>query len=82
MSDIVIVGMGGRNWNGPYVEGLEHDPWGHQYVAVVSAWPARTEKEDASRRAVWVLSAGPDGIIETGPGHAKPAGDDIGVRLN
>lgn len=44
------------------------DPWGNQYLIVVSANPP----------AVTVLSAGPNGIVETGFSEVgTPTGDDI-----
>jgi len=73
----------GRNaWKGPYVERLTEDPWGNQYIVnIKGADPANVQA-----KVVWVLSAGPNGKIETdssvladsGP---TPGGDDIVVRI-
>jgi len=55
---------------------LPMDPWGNHYVI----YPA-----SAAPLARWVLSAGPNGIVETpfrqDPEHAVIGGDDIGFRL-
>ncbi|MEO8260898.1 MAG: glycosyltransferase family 2 protein, partial [Acidobacteriota bacterium] len=60
------------------------DPWGNRYfIYPVPAGPDASRRADISR---WVLSAGPNGIMETP--YRQPAdgatlgGDDIGVRLN
>lgn len=55
---------------------LSPDPWGNCYVMNLAA-------ANSSSMAVWVLSAGPDGIIET-PFVASsdaPAGDDVRMRI-
>jgi len=50
------------------------DPWGNGYVVNIGA---------AAGRVVWLLSAGPDGVIQTpfDGSTAEPAGDDRGRRL-
>lgn len=79
----------GMGWAGPYLpEPPGPDPWGHQYVVNIGLIPSADAPPDeagAAKYAVWVLSAGPDGIIQT-PfrqliADATLAGDDIGVRL-
>ncbi len=62
--------MGGAAWAGPYGGTLTPDPWGHAYLVNVDGWI------NAREHAV-VLSAGPDGIAETLPLSASPAGDDL-----
>ena len=55
---------------------LSPDPWGNCYVVNLVA-------ANSSGMAVWALSAGPDGIIET-PFDASsdaPAGDDVRIRI-
>ncbi len=53
------------------------DPWGNRYIVNVGA--------RVGGEAVWVISAGPDGVIETPyrqpPATARLAGDDVGVRI-
>jgi hypothetical protein len=57
------------------------DPWGHRYEVNIGAL-SNTNGEAA---AVWVLSAGPDGIVDTPfiarASEARLRGDDIGVRI-
>jgi succinoglycan biosynthesis protein ExoA len=64
---------------------LAPDPWGNHYLI----YPSPAEAAGAPRRAGmarWVLSAGPNGIVETPfrqtPDRAALGGDDIGVRLD
>ena len=65
--------FGARGWRGPYLSpGIKPDAWGHRYVMNVASWSQR-------RGALVVLSAGPNGIIDTPfdmPG-AAPGGDDL-----
>jgi general secretion pathway protein G len=69
-------------WRGPYLEKVGTDPWGNKYlVNIKNADPA-----DSSPKVVWVLSAGPNGKIETDPNSATdigpvPGGDDIAIRI-
>ncbi len=55
---------------------LPADPWGNCYVVNLAAVRAATS-------AVWALSAGPDGMLDTPFAGAaeSPAGDDVGVRI-
>ena len=52
------------------------DPWGNCYALNLAA-------ANRPGTAVWVLSAGPDGIIDTPFLDAveTPAGDDVGIRV-
>ena len=61
---------GVRGWGGPYLDRpLESDPWGHRYAIRLGQ----------GRDVTLVLSAGPDGIVQTRDGEngLEPAGDDI-----
>jgi len=67
-------------WRGPYQPTLPADPWGNRYAVNIGNM--------AGANAVWVLSAGPDGIVQTAFNQAIPAngvltttGDDIGYRM-
>ena len=60
-------------WKGPYMAMVTPDPWGRQYVINAADF--------ATANAVWIISAGPDGIINTSTASLKPAGDDIGIRI-
>jgi hypothetical protein len=63
------------------------DPWGDRYTVNVGALHDRTMAAAAAPTgaAIWVLSAGPNGIIETpfaqDAERATLKGDDIGARV-
>jgi prepilin-type N-terminal cleavage/methylation domain-containing protein len=78
-----------NSWKGPYITNLGQDPWGHAYIIHVGAMqkngcpvgstgapPACTAP--AAGTFGWILSAGPDGNLDTGPTATQLAGDDIG----
>jgi hypothetical protein len=67
---LLIPAMGGRNWSGPYLDELVPDPWGNAYLVNVDGLID-------SREEPMVLSAGPDGIVQTQPFESRPAGDDL-----
>ncbi|NKB87547.1 MAG: hypothetical protein GKS06_04950 [Acidobacteria bacterium] len=78
-----------RGWNGPYLSSaIQDDSWGHAYL-VNSFWlDPRNVIQDVDGTklgAVWVLSAGPNGVLETPFYQPRDAarlfGDDIGYRL-
>ncbi|MFH0811909.1 MAG: prepilin-type N-terminal cleavage/methylation domain-containing protein, partial [Pseudomonadota bacterium] len=60
--------LGTNAWKGPYVPSLKKDPWGNKYVVVVQ-WlgepVAETTGGKKYQRAAYVISAGPNGLIET-----------------
>jgi type II secretory pathway pseudopilin PulG len=61
---------GTRGWSGPYLDRpLGADPWGHRYAV----------RFGHGKAATVVLSAGPDGVINTvdGKGGLVVGGDDI-----
>ncbi len=66
--------MGGPGWQGPYGEAVE-DPWGHAYIA-------NLEGLVDTRLPAWILSAGPDGVVQTSAGDMKPRGDDLLLPIN
>ena len=73
---------GPRAWRGPYLERVAQDPWGNRYLVNIK----NADPTDTSPNVVWVLSAGPNGKIETDPTTLADAGpiaggDDITVRL-
>lgn len=62
------------NWKGPYMANVAPDPWGRKYYI--------NAKEFGSALIVWIISAGPNGILETYPtASMQPGGDDIGLVL-
>ena len=79
----VYTTVGRFAWRGPYLTALGTDPWGNAYI--VNAKSLRY----GVNKAGFVLSAGPDGIIQTafdqdigsGSSAVAVAGDDIVARL-
>ena len=57
-----------------YIQVLMPDPWGNAYLANVDGLQAGTQR-------IKVLSAGPDGVIETPPSATEATGDDILIHL-
>jgi prepilin-type N-terminal cleavage/methylation domain-containing protein len=77
-------------WNGPYFSSqLMADPWGNRYAvnaALVDLSPGAATASGQAKMAVWVLSSGPNGIVETPFAQSiltalRPGGDDIGTRI-
>ncbi|ANM31215.1 hypothetical protein ABI59_19000 [Acidobacteria bacterium Mor1] len=68
---------GSHAWRGPYLAGDLTDPWGNAYVISVAGLRGEAGSNG------WILSAGPDGRLDTDDGDASiPAdSDDLGVRL-
>jgi prepilin-type N-terminal cleavage/methylation domain-containing protein len=73
-----------KRWKGPYIANVSVDPWGQTYIAHVGAMeengipviitsPRLFEKPEG-----WILSAGPDGLLQTSPTDTTLSGDDIG----
>jgi prepilin-type N-terminal cleavage/methylation domain-containing protein len=56
-------------WNGPYFSSqIGADPWGNRYlvnIGLIDTSPGAATLSGQPKMAVWVLSAGPNGIIET-----------------
>jgi prepilin-type N-terminal cleavage/methylation domain-containing protein len=72
---------GDLRWNGPYATQLPTDPWGHPYV--INAVQFVQAPPPAAQIPVWVMSAGPNGVIDTNiaAGTITPTLDDIGFRI-
>jgi hypothetical protein len=73
-------------WRGPYLEKVSQDPWGNKYLVNIKNADPNPDPADASPKVVWVLSAGPNGKIETNPNALAdsgpvPGGDDIATRI-
>lgn len=61
-------------WKGPYIARVSPDPWGYAYLT--------NAKDFANPTApVWILSAGPNGTVETNALSPDVGGDDIGLRI-
>ena len=60
-------------WRGPYMDGLSADPWGFRYGVNVGLFGGR------GGQSVFVLSAGPNGLIETpfAVVGLRQGGDDV-----
>ena len=69
-------GTGEFAWRGSYLAEAPEDPWGKRFIVNV-----RWLQPGVSPNVVWVLSAGPNKIIETTFAQPSLAGDDIGFRL-
>lgn len=76
-------------WNGPYLSAeLKGDPWGNRYL-VNSQWldggSTAADADGRPRRAVFVISAGNNGVVETpfdqAITDARAYGDDIVIRI-
>lgn len=61
------------SWKGPYMNKVGADPWGNAYILNAT--------EFLTGGSVWVLSAGPNGTVETGRGAMDLSGDDIGTTI-
>lgn len=65
-------------WKGTYVSELDEDPWGNKYLSNIG------NASDGCSFGVYVLSAGPNGIVETAYDLAltgTAAGDDVIARI-
>lgn len=65
-------------WKGPYITDIKEDPWGNQYVINTEPWLSGSA---VANHYVWILSAGPKGVLETATTSDVLVGDDIGIRL-
>lgn len=76
-------------WNGPYFSNeIGADPWGNRYlvnIGLIDTSPGAATLSGQQKLAVWVLSPGPNGTVETPFTlpilNAAAAGDDIAVRI-
>jgi general secretion pathway protein G len=66
-------GCYGAKWKGPYMAHVSADPWGNAYMINTASITAGG--------TAWILSAGPDGIIDTAAGASSLQGDDLGIIL-
>ncbi len=63
-----------KNWKGPYIAVVSQDPWGNAYLTNANGFRI-------AGRPAWIISAGPNGRINTPSTNAVLVGDDIGIRL-
>jgi len=66
---------GETKWAGPYSNLYKADPWGQRYLCNVGNF------HPGQNGPVWVLSAGPDGMIQTPATSLVLQGDDIGFLV-
>lgn len=66
-------------WKGPYMAHVTADPWGHAYVTNADAYRSTA----SPLPPIWIISAGPDGILQTRSMHTEvvSTSDDVGLRL-
>jgi general secretion pathway protein G len=62
-------------WKGAYLPEAGADPWGNTYLV------GSKNFDDPAGKPVWILSAGPDGILQTGINDDALSNDDIGIRV-
>jgi hypothetical protein len=76
-------------WNGPYLSNtIGADAWNNRFAVNVGLFDATGGTQTASgetKSAVWVISAGPNGTLDTAYAQpmttAAPGGDDIAVKV-
>jgi prepilin-type N-terminal cleavage/methylation domain-containing protein len=76
-------------WNGPYLSStIGSDAWNNRYavnVGLIDTTQGTQTAAGATKSAVWVISAGPNGQIETPYTQAittaVTTGDDVGIRI-
>ncbi len=61
------------NWKGPYMTSFDADPWGNAYMI--------NSSDFGTANPVWVISAGPNGLLETAATDIALGNDDIGMRI-
>lgn len=64
-------------WKGPYIAKLAKDQFGKDYIAHVGAMETNGVKISASGKG-WIISAGPDGFLDTAPSDSTLSNDDLG----
>jgi len=71
-------------WKGPYITKLGLDPWVKTYIIHVGAMQKGGCPVDTGGGAGcgtgrgWIVSAGPDGVLDTAPTATALSGDDLG----
>lgn len=68
-------------WGGPYLTEPKPDPWGNMYIVLVQGIRDGVQAEGSADVYGWVISAGPNGRIETEDSSTDLGGDDIGLVL-
>ena len=76
-------------WNGPYLTStIGPDPWNNRYavnIGLIDTTAGTQTAAGATKSAVWMITAGPNGQIETAYSQAittaVSSGDDIAFRI-
>lgn len=66
-------GCYGTLWKGPYIARVAADPWGNAYLTNAFTFD--------SGGSIWILSAGPNGLVDTTTDSTTVNGDDVGLRI-
>jgi prepilin-type N-terminal cleavage/methylation domain-containing protein len=66
-----------KKWQGPYIAKIGKDPFGFAYIAGVGAMENKGTPIATGAKG-WILSAGPDGVLDTGSTTSVLSNDDIG----
>ena len=62
-----------NNWKGPYMADVTPDPWGRKYYL--------NARDFDTGSSAWIISAGPNGVLETPVTSMIVVGDDTGVMI-
>jgi len=68
---------GKKRWRGPYISKLGADPFGNNYIINIGAVTG-TGAGTLSTERGWILSAGPNGALNTAATDSAVSSDDIG----
>lgn len=74
------------NFAGPYIQDLTPDPWGFKYFIttegfnnIITTQSGTSSTSDGEK--VWVMTAGPDSLLDTGSATSTLTGDDLGILI-
>ncbi len=70
------------SWRGPYLTEPKPDPWGNKYVVLVQGIRDGIQAGGSANVYGWIISAGPNGRLETEDSGTTLGGDDIGLILS
>ncbi len=79
-------------WSGPYISEDKLDPWGNSYIIYVEPLREQYRKdlrdgkigptgEKGPYRSAWILSGGPNQVVETSIVDSNIRNDDIGTKI-
>jgi len=68
---------GSKKWKGPYIAKLASDPYGNNYVINIGAITGKGTVNSAAEFG-WILTAGPNGSLQTAATGSAVSDDDIG----